>query len=539
MKKKGLSKITALLLIVVLVLTGCGSGEDSSGSGSKTTTINFALAGDISSLDPIHNYEVSAFCVVNNIAESLLTFGSDGVTLEPCLASGWEEKDSKTYVYQIRDDVCFSDGTPMTMDDVVFSLNRTKDPDSSADMAWLFDNVESIEQTGDWELTIKLSNPDPLWKYYAATSACQVISKSYCEEKGDSFGTPEGNILATGPYVCESWTVDSELILKKNENYWNKEADIPLDTIHYFVIEDESSRTLAMSSGQVDVIVSPSVDMLSELKSIENVEVLKADSLYVDQVAFNCMRAPFDDVNLRKACAYAIDAVSIRNSVYGEYAQDATGLPFGKGIYAVAENVWSEAEKTSESYAYNMEKAKEYLAKSAYPDGVETKLLYYTKNSNKNEALAIQNSLAEIGVKVTLDEVSAGDYWSYVYGSVVDENKVRDYDMMLGFWIPDCVDPSGFANIIYNSSCIGKGGCNTAAYSNDKVDKLIKEANANTDPEKRSEILAEAIQTATNDAPYKNLFYRDQVMALNTSKFEVDFNVMWQYNLLVKDFKVK
>lgn len=139
----------------------------------------------------------------------------------------------------------------------------------------------------------------------------------------------------------------------------------------YYIISDEAARTLAMKSGQVDIIVSPSVDMLSNLEEIPGVEILQADSLYDDNVAFNCMKAPFDDENFRKACAYAIDAVSIRESVYGEYAEDATGLPFGKAMYTVAEDVWNEAEGEMESYAYDLDKAKEYLAKSAYPDGTE------------------------------------------------------------------------------------------------------------------------------------------------------------------------
>lgn len=538
MKRKGIiSMVIVAILLVATALTGCGSKETK--TSDKNSVVNFALASDISTLDPAHNYEVTSFCVVNQIAESLLTFDSDGVTLKPCLAKSWKEVDNLTYVYEIRDDVSFSDGSAMTMEDVLFSLNRAKDPATEADMAWLFSNVESISKTGDWEVTIKLSSPDPLWKYYAATSACQIYSKAYYEAKGDKFGTPEGNIVATGPYVCDSWTIDSEIVLKKNANYWDKSASIAADTIHYNVIEDETARTLAMSSGQVDIIVSPSVDMLSELKAINGVEVLTADSLYVDMVAFNCNKAPFDDENFRKACAYAIDANAIRKSVYGDYAQDTTGLPFGEGIYAVAKDVWKKTESEVEAYNYDITKAKEYLAKSKYADGRDVKLLYYTKNANKNEALAIQSALKEIGVNVILDEVPGGDYWSYVYGTVVDSNGVRDYEMLLGFWIPDAVDPSAFANVMYDSSCIAAGGCNTAAYSNKEVDSLISEANKATDATVRNETLAKAVSLATSECPYKHLFYRTQVTAVNTNKLTVDYNIMWQYNLLVKDFKIK
>lgn len=137
---------------------------------------------------------------------------------------------------------------------------------------------------------------------------------------------------------------------------WCVELDASsVPAVLYYIISDEAVRTLAMKSGQVDIIVSPSIDMLSNLEEIPGVEILQADSLYDDNVAFNCMKAPFDDENFRKACAYAIDAVSIRESVYGEYAED----------------VWNEAEGEMESYAYDLDKAKEYLAKSAYPDGTE------------------------------------------------------------------------------------------------------------------------------------------------------------------------
>ena len=208
-------------------------------------------------------------------------------------------------------------------------------------------------------------------------------------------------------------------------------------------------------------------------------------------------------------------------------------------MYAIAEDIWKGAEDEAKQYEYNLEKAKEYLAKSAYPDGADVKLLYYTKNANKNVALSVQSSLAEIGVNVTLDEVPAGDYWSYVYGTVVNGEGVRDYEMMLGFWIPDAVDPSAFINVIYASDMIAAGGCNTAAYSNPEVDKLINQANECTDNAERSKLLVEAVKLATEDCPYKNLFYRTQVTAINADKLEVDYNIMWQYNLLVKDFKVK
>ena len=104
--------------------------------------------------------------------EGLLAYDQDNKLVSK-LAKSWEQVDDVTYKYEIRDDVKFSDGTQMTADDVVFSLNRIKDPSVASYLNWMYANVDSIEKTGDWEVTVKLSTPDALWQYVPATmTAC-------------------------------------------------------------------------------------------------------------------------------------------------------------------------------------------------------------------------------------------------------------------------------------------------------------------------------------------------------------------------------
>ena len=186
--------------------------------------MTYGLTGDIVSLDPVYAYDYNTNPVTDQITESLLAYNKDNQIINN-LTKSWKRVDSTTYVYQIRNDVKFSDGTPMTMSDVVFSLNRYMDKKTASYLAWMYGNVKSIKQTGTWELTVTLTKPDALWQYVFATSGGDIISQKYYKAHSSNFGKPKGGVLGTGPYVYKNWTTGSQIILEKNKNYWNKKVD--------------------------------------------------------------------------------------------------------------------------------------------------------------------------------------------------------------------------------------------------------------------------------------------------------------------------
>ena len=233
--RKTVQKTLALVLTLALCVFAAGCGGSSSNNNAQPAAtanntasepaaaehdgvFNWGLMTDIVSLDPIYAYDTMTNAVVNNITEGLLYMDEDNA-LQCQLLSDWEVVDDLTYVYHVRDDVNFSDGNPMTMEDVLFSLNRHIDSDSF--VGWMYDNVESIEQTGDWEFTVHLSVPDALWQYTFGTTAGHIIEKAYYEEHADDFGTATGGIIGTGPYVLDHWANGSEIVLTANENYWD------------------------------------------------------------------------------------------------------------------------------------------------------------------------------------------------------------------------------------------------------------------------------------------------------------------------------
>ena len=152
MKKRMLSALLTVSLAAGLLASTATVNAEEGGND----TLNVGIYSDIISLDSAFAYDFTTNPVVEQITESLLYYDEND-ELQPYLCESWEEVDPTTYVYNVRDDVTFSDGTPMTMDDVLFSVQRYEDPDLASYLLWMYDSVESIEQTGDWQFTVKLT----------------------------------------------------------------------------------------------------------------------------------------------------------------------------------------------------------------------------------------------------------------------------------------------------------------------------------------------------------------------------------------------
>ena len=560
MKKKNIVKSLAAALSFAVCLTGCSGGTSSSGSSGSSgstqagssadsgssadisgsasaadTTLKWALDSDIVSLDPIYAYDTTTNLVVVQIVESLLYINTDG-SVSPMLASDWQCVDDKTYVYQIRDDVTFSDGTPMTVEDVIFSMERNMGSDSDSYVAWMFDSVDSIEQTGDWEITVHLKNPDAFWQYVPATTGGAVISKAYYEEHADSYGTASGGVLATGAYKFDHWTNGSEIVLTANENYWDKSSPCDFKTIDYTIITEDTTRIAALKTGQTDLSVNVSVDMIGQLSDAENLDINSVHAYRIDHLAFNTEKASFNDKNVRKAICYAIDAENLVNSVYGEYGVPGSGLLFGDALYTIGSTEdWEEFAATLDNYSYNIEKAKECLAASAYPDGFDCTLAVSNISYYQSMAVYIQSALSAIGINVSIEQHTYDEMITIQFGNLLDENGVKDYDMGLFDWQADFPDPAGNVRPILISSNAGAGGSNTSSFSNSAVDELFTKENNSVDEAERVELIKEYSEIILDEVPIYVLSFSNQSFAVN-KRMNVELGPLYFWDLTAKDF---
>ena len=535
-------KIFSLIMAACVVMTaGCGGNASTQTAESTDTqtvssiadrdTLNIVLADEIVSLDPAYSYDNLTNQVVNQITQGLLYFDYSG-QLQPQLCSSWEAVDSTTYVYQIRDDVCFSDGSPMTMEDVLFSLNRHMDEDVASYLAWMYANVDSIEQTGDWEITVHLTEPDAAWQYAFATTAGHIISKEYYEANAEQFGQPGVGVIGTGPYVLDSWTTGSEIKLTYNENYWDKENVPQFKNIDFKIITDANTQATTLASGQADYMFDPPTEMLDTIREAENMSVTEVDGWTVLWMAMNCQSGPFSDVNVRKAVAYALDKDSLYEGVLtenGSYAKN--GMPFSSALYGSESESWTAYAETAVDEKNDIEKAKEYLAQSAYPDGFECSL-YINQDSIYNSiAVYVQSALSQIGIDVTIETKSGDEMSNIQFGST------RDYDLAIVRWTADYPDVSGQLYPLFHSSNIAEGGGNTSCYSNPEVDALLEAEVASIDMKERTELMQQALTIIANDTPMIAFDYPYKRVAMNSelTGFEANASITW--NFFAKDLK--
>ena len=557
MKRKLLSAVLAASMLALTACGGAGQTQESETSAVQESvteatqtnaseeskeeggdiasrdTLNIALADEIVSLDPAYSYDNLTNQVVNQITQGLLYFDYSG-QLQPQLCSSWEAKDATTYVYQIRDDVNFSDGTPMTMEDVLFSLNRHMDEEVASYLAWMYANVESIEQTGDWELTVHLSTPDAAWQYAFATTAGHIISKAYYEAHADQFGQPGVGVVGTGPYVLDSWTTGSEIKLKYNENYWDSEQEPQFKNIDFKIITDANTQATALANGQADYMFDPPTEMLDTIRQSEDMDVTEVDGWTVLWMAMNCQSGPFSDVNVRKAVAYALDKDALYEGVLtenGSYAKN--GMPFSSALYGSEADSWNAYAETAVDEKNDLEKAKEYMAQSGYPDGFDCSL-YINQDSIYNSiAVYVQAALSEIGINVTIETKSGDEMSNIQFGST------RDYDLAIVRWTADYPDVSGQLYPLFHSSNIAEGGGNTSCYSNEEVDRLLEEEVASIDMKERTALMQEALTIIANDTPMIGFDYPFKRVAMNKNLTGFEANASITRNFFAKDLKTK
>ncbi|MFT4041010.1 MAG: ABC transporter substrate-binding protein, partial [Thermomicrobiales bacterium] len=278
------------------------------------TSIVFALEGDVRGLEPALSYDFTANPVVCNISEGLMMFTPAG-GLEPLIAESVEQPDEVTYIYKLRDGVVFSDGTPVTADDVLASIARVRDPEVAGPLAWMYDGPgATVEKTDDKTITITLETASALFRYVTATTAGHVIPAAAIEEFGlDLLRNPRG----TGPYQFVKWDAGSEIELAKNPNYW-QEGKPYFDSLTFKVVSEGTTRVTGLKNGDIDAFFALPPDQIGTVAGFENADLQEVVGYTINCMAMRTDSPPFNDVNIRKAVAHAINVPEIMTAIVGD-----------------------------------------------------------------------------------------------------------------------------------------------------------------------------------------------------------------------------
>ena len=297
-----------------------GSTSHSPGGGKPVAQVTFAAENDAVSMDPCQAYDFVSNLVVPTITEQLFRMNPAG-QLTPNLAASYDLSDPGRLVLKIRSGVRFHDGTPMTPEDVAFSLQRNLSPKTSL-LNYYYQHVAYIAVTGSDEVTVFMKRPDIQFLNALSTNAGGVTSKAFVQKWGKQFGSPQVGSMGTGPYRFVSWDKGSSFTVARNPDYWNGVV-VPrkVETFTVRVISDETTLLAALRTGELDGQMGQlSGRGVQSLASATNINQYRTSSGGGSLLSFNVLRAPWNDARVRQALSLVIPRQGLVDSIWGGQA---------------------------------------------------------------------------------------------------------------------------------------------------------------------------------------------------------------------------
>ena len=446
-------------------------------------------------LDPHITNATSTRNMLENVYDTLVMFDSS-LQIVPGLAESWTASDDGlTWTFTLREGVTFHDGTPLSSSDVEFSIERISDPAIASPRADDFAVVASIETPDDRTVVMNLTEPfSPLLSKLAA-SLNVIVSEAAVEQYGDL----QENVIGTGPFRFVEYLPQTRMVLERNEDFWGTDAAgnaLPyLDGIEFIFYPDPTARSTAIQTGNADFIEYVPAADVEILRADPNVEVVGGLSANFRSIYLNVERAPFDDVNVRRAMSYAIDEQAVVDlALFGTGGVPATGTTIpASNFYGVGDSPY---------VGQDLEAAREALAASDYPDGFAFDL-YVTSTYDflRTPAEVIQANLAEIGITANI----VAEDWSIYLPKALE----GDFEATL-LGESGQSDPDDFLfNVFYTDN-----GGNLGNFSNAELDALLERGRQASDQDERRAIYAEAQEIILDQAPHVFLFHSSQYEAL-------------------------
>jgi peptide/nickel transport system substrate-binding protein len=453
--------------------------------------------------------------------EGLLAFDDD-LTLTEAVASSWEQTDPTTYVYTLRDGVKFHDGSDVTPEDVVASMAWHLDEQVGSQLGVFYASVDTIEVTGDREVTVTLFEPDATWQFTPGHMAGFIFKESQLADV-DTLGSPDNLPIGTGPYKVVEFVPQDRVVLERFDDYWG--AAGPAQRIVITGIPDAQTRLLAMRDGEIDGTFDVPLSEVDQWEALENTDVITAPSLGIDLFTMDYETPPFDDIHVRRAIAHSLDQEGlVAAALQGNGDAAVTVNPPGMWAGVSSEGDVNSFYGTLPQYEFDLEKAAAELAQSSVPDGFEFTLQVPDLPNLLNSALVLSESLAQIGITMKVEQVDFGTWLDGYFG------HEEGLGMQAMEWFPDFADPVNYPVLFLHSSQAIVDGVNASNYKNDRVDELIDLALTESDPAAREAALQEMFQITRDEIAVLNIVWPDSAMAISSDLRLDGYNAFW-YNI--------
>lgn len=490
--RRGRTAVTTAALTALTVLAACsGPPKDNSATGAKVKlsastppargeidSFTWAVYAEPPTLDYIRAFDYPQNTILSNVCESLMRW-TPGLTTQPGLAKKASNPDPITWVYDLRKGVRFHNGGTMTADDVVFSLQRQRDPDNAAAWAQVFQNVTSIKKTGAHQVTVKLKKPDSQFPQYMATAAGVVASEEGVKAAGKDYGT-SGDLACTGPFKLGTWDKGQSISLDRFDGYWGRKAKSKKAVFR--VLTDPSSRTNAMLSGEADGGYLIPTESYGRLRESGAGKLHFGEGLTTVNVNVTNMKGPLGDVRVRRALSLALDRSGFVKAGLGGAGTRTSSLTPRAAWAGASEQTRKAAFDALPPSKRDIEKATKLIKEA----GATGKTLTVATSSIGQDvsllATAVQAAGTQIGLDIRVKSIAPNAFTALF----TDPGAREGIDLFPYTSYMNITDPLDLLANFKSGAYL-----NFAGYSDKAYDKLVDRATAVYEPEKRMRIEAE------------------------------------------------
>ncbi|ASE84541.1 oligopeptide ABC transporter substrate-binding protein OppA [Citrobacter koseri] len=463
---------------------------------------------EVQSLDPHKIEGVPESNVSRDLFEGLLISDVEGHP-SPGVAEKWENKDFKVWTFHLRKNAKWSDGTPVTAHDFVYSWQRLANPNTASPYASYLQyghiaNIDDIiagkkpatdlgvKAIDDNTFEVTLSEPVPYFYKLLVHPSVSPVPKAAVEKFGEKWTQP-ANIVTNGAYKLKNWVVNERIVLERNTQYWDNDKTV-INQVTYLPISSEVTDVNRYRSGEIDMTYNNMpIELFQKLKKEIPNEVRVDPYLCTYYYEINNQKAPFNDVRVRTALKLAMDRDIIVNKVknQGDLPAYSYTPPYTDGAKLVEPEwfTWSQEKRNEE--------AKKLLAEAGYTADkpLTFDLLYNTSDLHKKLAIAVASIWKKnLGANVKLENQE----WK----TFLDTRHQGTFDVARAGWCADYNEPTSFLNTMLSDS-----SNNTAHYKSPEFDKLIADTLKVTDEAQRTELYAKAEQQLDKDSAIVPLYY--------------------------------
>ena len=474
---------------------------------STAGDLTWATYRETQTLDPIQAFDYPENTVDPLLCDSLLRQNPD-MTVSDGLAKVSNPSPTE-FRFTLNADATFWDGTPVTAQDAVFSLQRAADPKAGGYYADTFDRVKAFTVTGDKTFTITMKQPDYWLLGELSATPGEVLQKKYVEAKGKAFGTVSGGTMCSGPFKLASWKTGQGVKMVPNPDYWDKSLPVPkLKSLTVIGVPDDATLTAGLKTGAISGSYPIALSTLGQLEQDPSVKVYQGAPFSSSALVISATKGPLANPTVRQAISYALDREGLISAAY----KGAGVIPHAlapSGTWGYSRDVFAKGYDALPPLTRDLTKAKQ-LAQEA---GVAGQTITIGTASGvpvlNTETLAVKAAAEAIGLKVTLKNVSPANYINFF----IDPKAWGSVDAFATTNYGDYGDPAA----LYATLSLPTGTQNFNQWNNPKVIADLEAARSEPDLTKRAEDVVAAQKIITEQQAWIPLVAPNNVVIMNKS----------------------